>query len=132
SGPDGNADDRSNPVDPTGRSSARPFDFGIESRTPSGAPAAPQHALFDATPASSERNAPIPYVQLAQYAPARPPMPWSLPWPGRAIIPGTPENKAYTDDFIHSNIRAGRAVGDWLWGILHNESGDPADKPAST
>jgi hypothetical protein len=48
-------------------------------------------------------------------------MPGSLPWPDSAIIPGTPENKAWTDDFIHSQLRAGRAIGDRLWGPLHHD-----------
>jgi hypothetical protein len=66
-------------------------------------------------------------VRLAQYAPARP----ALPLPG-IFIPGTVENDAFTKDFIHSGLRAGHAVGDAIWGILHNESDDPADKPAGT
>src|SRR5947207_14264555 len=97
------------PASPSGR----PLDFvGVGSRTPGGAPAGSRYALFDAASASSNRDVPSPLIQLAQDAPAKPKTPWSLPWPGGAIIPGTLENKAWTDDVIHWHLHARRAIGD--------------------
>jgi hypothetical protein len=76
--------------------------------------------LFNAFQADPDRNAPGSKVQLAQYAPASPTMP--LPMPGGVFLPGTRENQEFTRDFIHAGIGAGRALGDAIGNIFHNEN----------
>jgi hypothetical protein len=74
-------------------------------------------ALSGAPQNSSDQNAAGPAVQLAQYAPAMP----RLPMPGGVFRPGTPENDAFTRNFIDSNRRAGREIGDAIGSIFHND-----------
>ncbi len=73
-------------------------------------------------------GAPDARAQRVQYVPVRP----ALPLPPGPFWPGTPDNAKWTKGFIEDNIRAGKAIGDAIWGILHNDSENPADKPAST
>jgi hypothetical protein len=57
-------------------------------------------------------------VQIAQNdAPQQP----AIPRPSGVWTPGTRENDELTRGLIGSTIRAGRAIGDAIGGILHNE-----------
>jgi hypothetical protein len=120
--------DRPDPTGATGLLTNAPFGFAPPNQASEMSPA----GTWDGMPSTNQnpfkRDGAGPLIQLAQYAPARPGLP-ILPGP---FLPGSPENTKWAEGFIGSHVRAGREIGNWIRGILHNESDDPADKPAET
>jgi hypothetical protein len=120
--------DRPDQTGATGLLTNAPFGFAPPNQASEMSPA----GAWDGMPSTNQnpfkRDGAGPLIQLAQYVPARPGLP-ILPGP---FLPGSPENTKWAEGFIGSHVRAGREIGNWIRGILHNESDDPADKPAET
>jgi hypothetical protein len=116
-----------NGMDPIGPSTGNAAGFNSPNQIRSGPPGGARGALSGPPQNSSDQSAADPTVQLAQYAPAIPGLP--MPVPSGVYRPGTPENDAWTSDFIHQNIRAGHEIGNLIGGILHNENDENAVRP---
>ncbi len=109
-----------NPLKGMSPASSGAASLNAKNRTRSGFPGGAQGPLSAARQHASDGNTAAPAVQLAQHAPAIPAAP--LPNPSGIFRPGTPANDQWTRDFIDANRRAGRAIGNAIGDILHNEN----------